>query len=82
MFATASGTGFGTIATGMGVLYPAGIALGCYPPLLAGVIISGAVFGDNLAPVSDTTICSAISQGVDVPNQWCDYDNSRKYFQN
>lgn len=67
LFATASGTGFGTIATGMGVLYPAGIALGCYPPLLAGVIISGAVFGDNLAPVSDTTICSAISQGVDVP---------------
>jgi len=68
LFATASGTGFGTIATGMGVLYPAGIALGCHPPLLAGVIISGAVFGDNLAPVSDTTICSAISQGVDVPN--------------
>lgn len=67
LFATASGTGFGTIAAGMGVLYPAGVALGASPSLLAGVIISGAAFGDNLAPISDTTICSATSQGVDVP---------------
>ena len=67
LFATASGTGFGTIAAGMGVLYPAGVALGVNPSLLAGVIISGAAFGDNLAPVSDTTICSATSQEVDVP---------------
>lgn len=67
LFAFASGTGFGTIAAGMGVLYPAGVALGVYPPLLAGAIISGGAFGDNLAPVSDTTICSATSQGVDVP---------------
>ena len=67
VLATASGTGFGTIAAGMGVLYPAGVALGGNPALLAGSIISGAAFGDNLAPVSDTTICSATSQGVDVP---------------
>lgn len=67
LFATASGTGFGAIAAGMGVLYPAGIALGAHPGLLAGAIISGGAFGDNLAPVSDTTICSATSQGVDVP---------------
>ncbi len=67
MFATASGTGFGTIAAAMGVLYPAGVLLGCNPALLAGIIISGAAFGDNLAPISDTTICSATSQGVDVP---------------
>ncbi|WP_326907879.1 Na+/H+ antiporter NhaC family protein [Sedimentibacter sp. MB31-C6] len=67
IFATATGTGFGTIATGMGVLYPAAVTLGAYPPLVAGAIISGGVFGDNLAPISDTTICSATSQGVDVP---------------
>ena len=67
IFATATGTGFGTIAAGMGVLYPAGVALGAHPALLAGAIISGGAFGDNLAPVSDTTICSATSQGVDVP---------------
>lgn len=67
IFATASGTGFGTIAAGMGVLYPAGVALGCDHALLAGAIISGAALGDNLAPISDTTICSATTQGVDVP---------------
>lgn len=67
VFATASGTGFGTIAAGMGVLYPAGLALGAHPGILAGAIISGAAFGDNLAPISDTTICSAASQDVDVP---------------
>lgn len=67
LFATASGTGFGTIAAGMGVLYPAGVALGAHPALLAGAIVSGGAFGDNLAPVSDTTICSATSQDVDVP---------------
>lgn len=67
IFATASGTGFGTIAAGMGVLYPAGIVLGAHPALLAGAIVSGGAFGDNLAPVSDTTICSATSQGIDVP---------------
>ncbi len=66
VFATAAGTGFGTIAAGMGVLYPAGVALGGDPALLAGAVVSGAAFGDNLAPVSDTTICSATSQGVDV----------------
>ncbi|MCI6012488.1 MAG: sodium:proton antiporter, partial [Firmicutes bacterium] len=44
-----------------------GVALGASPSLLAGVIISGAAFGDNLAPISDTTICSATSQDVDVP---------------
>ncbi|MTI57854.1 Na+/H+ antiporter NhaC family protein [Geosporobacter ferrireducens] len=67
IFATASGTGFGTIAAGMGVLYPAGVVLGAHPALLAGAIVSGGAFGDNLAPVSDTTICSATSQGIDVP---------------
>ena len=67
VFSTASGTGFGSIAAAMGVLYPSGVALGCKPELLAGIIISGAIFGDNLAPVSDTTICSATSQGVDIP---------------
>ncbi len=65
-FATAAGTGFGTIAAGMGVLYPAGVLLGADPALLAGTIIGGGAFGDNLAPISDTTISSAASQDTDV----------------
>lgn len=66
LFATAAGTGFGTIMAGMAVLYPAGVLLGCNPAVLAGAIVSGGIFGDNLAPVSDTTICSATTQGADV----------------
>jgi Na+/H+ antiporter NhaC len=66
LFATAAGTGFGTIVAGMSVLYPAGVLLGANPVVLAGAIVGGGAFGDNLAPVSDTTICSAASQGADV----------------
>lgn len=66
LFATAAGTGFGTIAAGMGVLYPAGVLLGADPLLMAGAIVGGGAFGDNLAPISDTTISSAASQGTDI----------------
>ena len=66
IFATSSGTGFGTILAGMSVLYPAGVLLGANPAVLAGAILGGGAFGDNLAPVSDTAISSAASQGVDI----------------
>lgn len=66
VFSTATGTGFGTIVAGMSVLYPAGVLLGANPLAMIGAIVGGGAFGDNLAPVSDTTICSAASQGADV----------------
>lgn len=62
IFAMATGSGFGTISTMSFILFPAGILLGSNPPVLAGAILSGAAFGDNLAPVSDTTIIAATSQ--------------------
>lgn len=62
IFAMATGSGFGTISTMSFILYPAGILLGSHPAVLAGAILSGAAFGDNLAPVSDTTIIAATSQ--------------------
>ncbi|MGH3433356.1 MAG: Na+/H+ antiporter NhaC family protein, partial [Thermocrispum sp.] len=49
------------------ILFPAGFAIGADPLLLVGAIIGGAFVGDNLAPVSDTTIVSAYSQGTTVP---------------
>ncbi len=67
LFSTATGTGFGTIAACMGVLYPAGIELGVEPAFLAGTILGGAAFGDNLAPVSDSTIASATAMGLEIP---------------
>jgi Na+/H+ antiporter NhaC len=49
------------------ILCPAGHALGADPLMTIGAIIGGAFVGDNLAPISDTTIVSAYSQGTDVP---------------
>ena len=42
IFATATGTGFGTIATMGFIMYPAGLLLGANPIFLAGAILSGA----------------------------------------
>lgn len=67
LFATAVGTGYGTVAAFGILMYPAGIVLGADPTMLLAAILSGAVFGDNLAPVSDTTIVSATTQDADVP---------------
>lgn len=38
--------------------------------MLAGAILSGAIFGDNVAPISDTTIASASSQAY-TRNKGC-----------
>lgn len=62
-----TGTSIGTILAATPVLFPAGFAIGADPLLLVGAIIGGAFVGDNLAPVSDTTIVSAYSQGTEVP---------------
>lgn len=66
LFATAVGTGLGTIVGFTAVMYPAGIVLAASPAALMGAIFSGAAFGDNLAPISDTTIVSAATQETDV----------------
>ncbi|MCQ1530197.1 Na+/H+ antiporter NhaC family protein [Lutispora saccharofermentans] len=58
----ATGTSIGTLFSGFPILYPSGILLGAHPLYLAGAILSGAIFGDNVAPISDTTIASATSQ--------------------
>ncbi|ART63039.1 Na+/H+ antiporter NhaC family protein [Kushneria marisflavi] len=67
VFSTAVGTGYGTTVAFSTLMYPAGVALGCDPVVLFGAILAGAIFGDNLAPVSDTTIVSATTQEADVP---------------
>lgn len=59
---TATGSSIGTMFTAFPIFYPAGLLLGCSPMFLAGAIVSGAIFGDNLAPISDTTIASASTQ--------------------
>lgn len=66
MLATGIGTGYGTTVAFTTLFFPAGVLLGANPVLLFGAIPSGAVFGDNLAPVSETTIVSAATQDADI----------------
>ncbi|MGP4105713.1 Na+/H+ antiporter NhaC family protein [Virgibacillus sp. L01] len=66
-FSTAVGTGYGTTVAFCTLMYPAGVAVGADPVFMFAAILAGAVFGDNLAPVSDTTIVSATTQDADVP---------------
>ncbi|MDX6152187.1 Na+/H+ antiporter NhaC family protein [Marinococcus sp. PL1-022] len=67
VFSTAVGTGYGTTVAFCTLMFPAGVATGADPVMLFAAILAGAVFGDNLAPVSDTTIVSATTQNADVP---------------
>lgn len=68
--ATAMGTSMGTIAA------IAPIALGFVEQaelnaaLVAGVILSGAIFGDNLSIISDTTIAATRSQGAHMKDKF------------
>lgn len=60
--ALATGSSLGTMLAMFPILYTAGAAIGASPALLAGAILSGAIFGDNIAPISDTTVISATTQ--------------------
>jgi Na+/H+ antiporter NhaC len=62
IIATSTGTSIGTLFSAFPILYPSGILLGAHPVVLAGAILSGAIFGDNVGPISDTTIASCSTQ--------------------
>ncbi|MBU1437729.1 MAG: Na+/H+ antiporter NhaC family protein [Gammaproteobacteria bacterium] len=70
LVATAMGTSMGTI----GALAPiaAGLATqaGLEPALVAGVLLSGAMFGDNLSIISDTTIAATRTQGAEMKDKF------------
>ncbi|MDA0327541.1 MAG: hypothetical protein O2958_00815 [Gemmatimonadetes bacterium] len=66
VFSTATGTSLGTILVCTPLLYPAAGSLGADPVFAVGAILAGATFGDNISPISDTTIASATTQGADL----------------
>ena len=66
VFSTATGTSLGTILVCAPLLYPAATALGADPAFAIGAILAGATFGDNVSPISDTTIASATTQDADL----------------
>ncbi|GAL08861.1 methionine transporter MetT [Photobacterium aphoticum] len=68
--ATAMGTSMGTIAAvapvALGIAQTAGMDVA----LTAGVVLSGAMFGDNLSIISDTTIAATRSQGCQMKDKF------------
>jgi Na+/H+ antiporter NhaC len=66
LVSTATGTSLGTMILCAPLLYPAAAGLATDPVILMGAVIGGATFGDNISPVSDTTIASASTQGADI----------------
>ena len=62
----ATGTSWGTVGTVGVVLMGIGDAIGIPLPLVAGMIVSGATFGDKLSPISDTTNLAAMSAGTNL----------------
>lgn len=63
---TSIGSAFTTASTVGLALMGMGITLGFNPALVAGAIISGAVFGDKMSPLSDSTNLSAAIAGADL----------------
>lgn len=70
LISTAMGTSMGTIAAigpiGVGIANATGLSL----PLTMGAIIGGAMFGDNLSMISDTTIAATQIQGCSIKEKF------------
>ncbi len=66
LMSLATGTAWGTIGTIGVVLMGLGEALGIPLPVVAGMVVSGASFGDKMSPVSDTTNLAAMSADTDL----------------
>jgi Na+/H+ antiporter NhaC len=62
IISASTGSSIGALFTGFPVFFPSGILLGADPVVLASAILSGAIFGDNIAPISDTTVACASTQ--------------------
>ncbi len=62
----ATGTSWGTAGTIGIALMGMGVGLGIPAPMVAGMVVSGAFFGDKMSPISDTTNLSAVSAGADL----------------
>ncbi|KJY81491.1 sodium:proton antiporter [Vibrio galatheae] len=68
--ATAMGTSMGTIAALAPVALGVADAAGIDHALAAGAVLSGAMFGDNLSIISDTTIAATRSQGCEMKDKF------------
>ncbi|MGM9917268.1 Na+/H+ antiporter NhaC family protein [Anaerotignum sp.] len=62
IIATATGSSIGTILTMVPIILPVGAVTGANMPVLVGALLSGALFGDSIGPVSDVTIAASQTQ--------------------
>ena len=67
---TAMGTSCGTITIMSPIALELSIATGASLPLLVGSVIGGAMFGDNLSFISDTTIAATSTQGCKMKDKF------------
>ncbi|CAM4421052.1 Na+/H+ antiporter NhaC [Shewanella livingstonensis] len=66
LMSVATGTSWGTVGT-LGVVFMGiGSAMNIPLPLVAGMIVCGATFGDKMSPISDTTNLAAMSAGTNI----------------
>lgn len=66
IISTFTGTSFGSAGTAGVAIMGIAIALGVPLEIAAGAVISGAVFGDKLSPLSDTTMLAPIAAGSEL----------------
>ncbi len=67
---TAMGTSMGTIAAMTPIAVGVAAKTGISPALLVGTVVGGAMFGDNLSMISDTTIAATQSQGCKMNDKF------------
>ena len=70
VISTAIGTSCGTIAAVTPIALGFAAPLGIPAPQLLGAVIGGAMFGDNLSMISDTTIAATRTQGVQMRDKF------------
>ena len=70
LISLAIGTSCGTIAAVTPIALGFAGPLQLSPALLMGAVVGGAMFGDNLSMISDTTIAATRTQGVRMKDKW------------
>lgn len=68
--ATAMGTSMGTVAAIAPIALGIGQQTNISLELLMGVVVGGAMFGDNLSMISDTTIAATRTQGCELKDKF------------
>ena len=67
---TATGTSMGTVAAIVPIAAGVAVKSGIYEPLMVAACVGGAMFGDNLSFISDTTIAACNGQGCQMKDKF------------